>query len=78
MKEIELFPNPVNNYINLKIPGEIQKSIVDIFNIQGKAFTSFYLDKNQNRLDVSHLPRGIYLLRIQSDQNHIMKKFVKQ
>lgn len=78
MNEIELFPNPANDFIILKMPGEIQKSIVEILNIQGKVMKSFSLQQNQNRLDISSFPAGIYIMRTYSDKNQILKKFVKQ
>jgi streptogramin lyase len=78
MKEIELFPNPAHDFITLKLPHEFQGSTVEILNINGEAIKSFNIGNNQNQLDVSHLPAGIYLVRIQSNENQIVKKFVKQ
>lgn len=78
MNEFDLYPNPAKDFITLKMPGEIQNSTIDILNIQGIVMKSFSNNVNQNRLDVSHFPAGVYLVRIQSEGNHILKKFVKQ
>jgi len=78
MNDIELFPNPANDFIILKMPGEIHNSTVDILNIQGKIIKSLTVTKNQNKLNINQFPSGIYLVRIQSNENQILKKFVKQ
>lgn len=77
-QQFELFPNPAHDYITLKIPGELQNSTVDILNIQGTVIKSIYLPSDQNNVDVSHFPVGIYLVRIQLEENNITKKFIKQ
>ena len=76
--KFELFPNPAKDYITLKMPEELQNPTVDIFNIQGKVMKSFSVDKSQNQLDISYFFTGVYLVHIQSDKKHILKKFVKQ
>lgn len=76
--EIELFPNPANDHIILRIPCELQNPTVDIINSQGKFLTSFSCHGTQNRLDVSHFPAGVYFVRIQTDTNFVLHKFVKQ
>lgn len=71
------FPNPTSYFIILKMSGEIQNSIVEILNIQGKVMKSYSMQQNQNRLDISSFSSGIYIVRVYSEQNHIVKKFVK-
>lgn len=78
LNEISLFPNPANDILTLKIPEEFQNPTVDILTLQGKIIQSFHISKNQNRLDVSMLPEGIYLVRIRYAENQITKKVVKQ
>ena len=78
MNKIELFPNPAKDYITLKMRENIQSLTVDVLSIQGIVIKSFNVDKNENRLNVDNLPAGVYLLRVQLDGNHILKKFVKQ
>jgi hypothetical protein len=75
---IELFPNPAHDFITLRMPGKIQKSRVDILSVTGKVMKSFSWSNDQNRLDVSDFPAGVYLVRIQSGDKFVLKKFVKQ
>ncbi|MFC0878314.1 T9SS type A sorting domain-containing protein [Saccharicrinis sp. FJH2] len=74
----KLYPNPVNDFIVIKMPKEIQYSHLKILNIQGKIIKSFTVHNNQNQLDVSDLSNGIYFVRIQTDKGCLIKKIVKQ
>ncbi|WP_340111263.1 T9SS type A sorting domain-containing protein [Maribellus mangrovi] len=73
-----LYPNPAHDFITLKMPEKLQNSTADIINIDGQVIQSYNLNSNQYRLDLSQFPAGVYLLRIQSMENQIIKKFVKQ
>ncbi len=76
--EFELYPNPAHDYLNLKVPKELQSSKVDIMSASGQVLQSFNLNNNQKLLQISQLPAGVYLLRIQSKENQSLEKFVKQ
>lgn len=76
--QFAFYPNPAHDFITLKMPKELQSSTVEILNIQGKVIQSFSINNNQNQLNVSHFPAGIYLVRIQSKEKQILNKFVKQ
>lgn len=78
MKKIALFPNPARDYITIQIAGELQRSTVEIINLQGKVVKSFSLNNNQNQLDVRNLSSGVYLVRIQTGESYTNKKIVKQ
>ena len=78
MNDIVLYPNPAKDFITLKLPDGLQNLRVDILNILGKKIQTFNINNNRTQLDVSFLPSGMYLVNIQSDKNHITKKFVKQ
>jgi len=76
LSEINVFPNPVSDV--LKINGDIENSTVTIVNISGKVV--YKKENASNRLDipVSNFPNGMYLLKIESNNNSIVKKFIKK
>lgn len=70
--EVSLYPNPVNNVLNIETALELQS--VEIYNIQGQRVKI----SNQKQLNVSDLAKGIYLVKIQNNENSILtKKFIK-
>ena len=78
MKEVELFPNPTRDFTTLNIKEDIRYSTVDILNFQGQKIKSFSINNKQSQLDVSQLSPGVYLVRINSRQNYILKRLIKQ
>lgn len=56
---ISIFPNPANDYINIK--SEIDINLVEIYSLQGQKIISY---KKQNSIDVSNLSNGIYFLKV--------------
>ena len=79
---LELWPNPVNDAINLSLIGSrssrLQLSVIDLNGRVVKS-TSNAIAKGNNRysLAVSDLESGMYLLRISDDNNVISRRFVK-
>jgi ligand-binding sensor domain-containing protein len=78
MNDIVLYPNPADDFITLKMSDGLRNSMVDIFDIQGKKIRTYSINNNRQLLDVSSFPSGIYLVKIQSDKNSTVKKFIKQ
>ena len=69
--EVKLYPNPVNDVLNIETALEIQN--VEIYNIQGQKV----LSSNQKQINISDLASGMYMVRIQDiDNNSATKKIV--
>ena len=70
--EVALYPNPVNDVLNIDTKDEI--SSVEVFALQGQKV----LSSKENKINVSQLPAGIYLVRIEDVNNNIAtKKIIK-
>lgn len=76
--QFNLFPNPANDFITLKMPLEVLGSTVEIYNILGKSMKSFRTFETNIRLDVSSFANGLYFIRLQTNNGMAIKKFVKQ
>ena len=59
------FNNPVETHLNLTIPGqnEMEMAIVHLYNSEGKLVYGNTLN-SKSSLDVSHLVKGVYLMRV--------------
>ena len=66
--EVKLYPNPVNDLLNIETPLELQS--VEIYNIQCQKV----LSSNQKQINVSDLAAGMYMVRIQDTDNNIATK----
>lgn len=65
ISEITIYPNPVNNVLNIET--ELKLQSVEIYNTQGQKV----LSSNQKQINVSNLATGIYIVRIQDVDNKI-------
>lgn len=70
--EFKIYPNPTSDYLNIHSEEPILDVI--IFNVQGRQV----LKSNQNRLDVSHLTSGIYLIEVKTNSGKDTSKFIKR
>lgn len=78
----KLFPNPVNNQLTLKIGSPSGGSVeVRIQDVQGKTvYTqagSLLPGNNQLSMELSFLPRGLYVCRINDGRSIEVHKFLK-
>ncbi|TVQ44547.1 MAG: T9SS C-terminal target domain-containing protein [Saprospirales bacterium] len=78
-KEVNVFPNPVEEFLIIQskdLKGEVD---ITIFDSAGKMvkFNSIQLDR-QSYLDVSGLSSGIYFIQIQQDGEVFREQFVKK
>ena len=70
-----LYPNPVANALTLKLGDQWRGQPIVIFNMQGvKVWWGTYQSKE---IDLSHLPGGVYLLKITNGRDAIGVKFIK-
>jgi len=74
---ISLYPNPANSHLNIKIEDQSNTFTLDIYNIEGKCMIRKALVSGINSLDIRLLPKGIYLVQVESNNNRISKKFIK-
>ncbi len=73
MKVLRLFPNPVNEILNLY--SEYETFTIEIFDIIGK---KIFEAENLNSINVRHFEEGIYLLKISSGNYKQSKLFIKK
>lgn len=75
-QNINLFPNPVSKYLNISIKTESDVQIT-IINLEGERVLFKQGPFNSERIDVSHLLSGIYLIQFQIDNTTSTKMFIK-
>jgi len=71
-----LFPNPVKDLINLRTPSNEMGSIF-FFDLLGKKVIEENFSSNSIQIDLSELRNGIYLVKIETEDQIITKKIVK-
>ena len=77
---IMVYPNPADAYLNL---GNLSNALFTeaiIYDLEGKMILKFSLNsiKNEQRIDISTLPSGIYIIKISNETESIVQKFIKR
>jgi beta-glucanase (GH16 family) len=66
-KKIRIFPNPVNDQLEIQFANFSEKYQGTIYDLTGKRVHTFHKNAHENSIDVSFLKSGFYILNIQSD-----------
>ena len=75
-KEIELYPLPLNDVLNIRNGGKIINQ-VRIVNVRGETVIATTPNSGTAVITVSNLPQGIYIIQIMSDSKVHTKKVMK-
>ena len=69
------YPNPVTTTLNIKSESKLKK--VYIYNLLGQEFGEFSINnQKQLEIDVSSFQKGVYLLKIETGNGVVSRKFV--
>lgn len=63
-----VYPLPAHNFINIDTKGMDDKECYTLFSISGQTVLSGILSGEGERINISHLPSGIYFFKIGKDQ----------
>jgi cyanophycinase-like exopeptidase len=75
--KIELYPNPTNNFLNLRSVIPISK--IEISDLSGKKINTYETKQREIQVDLTALSKGIYFLKIiMEDDIKTIRKIVKE
>jgi hypothetical protein len=77
--QINIYPNPATDKFTIEL-SSIKNATLDLYNTQGQIVLSqksmTQLADNQYEANVTHLPKGVYFLKINLDENVGVRKIV--
>lgn len=81
VNELSIFPNPVNDILNILLPNDKSKSlVVTIIDISGRTIEKVSLNTETSKsfaIDISRLKKGVYFLETLVDNKRQIRKFLK-
>ena len=83
IKELELFPNPANGFIEILYDLDDSQNLNwDLFDAKGKQIEvisskNYKSGRNSINLDIKDLKRGMYFIKIQSHKKFLSRAFIK-
>ena len=77
--QLEVFPNPVQNILNVDLKGNDGVAVIQLFDINGTQVMSKRTASVRSQMNLAKLPAGIYLMKVVKDGVVVSKtKVVKQ
>lgn len=73
-----IYPNPAKDFLFIKTPVQGETTLISIFSIEGKMVMRDFLQNDKNRIDISSLKKGIYVVKIESANSTSNFKLIKQ
>jgi hypothetical protein len=91
LSNITVYPNPTSGVVYIEVAGQVRNDIrsVEVFDVMGRMQNGEWRTGNGGKLslqfgegwgevNISHLPSGIYFLKIETEQGTVMKKVMKE
>ncbi len=75
LSEIKIYPNPATDFVNIKTPNSMQIKSVMLIDMHGKVVLK--LQHHIEKLQISNLQQGVYLLQISTETGSISKRIIK-
>lgn len=71
-----IYPNPNKGHFTVKANSSNQFNTIEIYNLLGKRVISSSFGDNSIEIDISNQPKGVYLLKIVSNNDIIIQKII--
>ncbi|WP_314059925.1 T9SS type A sorting domain-containing protein [Empedobacter brevis] len=78
IQNIEVFPIPTNDYLNVIINQKFQLAKIKIFDMAGRNMLNIEKKDRHSVLNISNFPSGIYLLNIEYENESYSTKIIKK
>lgn len=74
MNKISVTPNPAQDFVNINFPQSVSDFTTELYDISGKLILK---SSNIEKLNISELHSGIYILKISTDNGTVSKRIIK-
>ena len=74
----EMYPNPVSDVLNIQLPSGTDKAEVGVYDYTGRLVSTKTISSNDSTLDVQNISKGIYIIRVATNSNIGVQRFIKK
>lgn len=71
---VQVYPNPANDIVNISSNSNMVS--VSVYNLTGQLMEDFKLNESSFQINTSSFPTGVYSIKIEADNNTIIKRLV--
>ena len=75
---VNLYPNPAKEYVDIRVDGDLNVTMMEVYDVYGKLVNTVNVIDNPTRINVSNLANGMYFVRVTTEAGAVTKTFVKK
>lgn len=75
--QVKLYPVPAQDQLTIETQLDMGNGKAEIYNAIGKKVGEYNLSGSKNRISVGHLPKGQYLVRVDTGKGIVTKQIIK-
>ena len=75
---VNLYPNPAKEYVDIRVDGDLNVTMMEVYDVYGKLINTVNVIDNPTRINVSSLANGMYFVRVTTEKGMVTKTFVKR
>ena len=75
---VTLYPNPAKEYVDIRVNGDLNVTMMEVYDVYGKLINTMNVVENPTRINVSGLANGMYFVRVTTEAGMVTKTFVKR
>jgi hypothetical protein len=76
VNEISIFPNPATDKVNFKLPQNLSSASFSIIDAVGRQVVNGNIDAHHNKVNVSSLKNGVYLIRFSNGSEAVTRQLI--
>lgn len=76
--KFDLYPNPGTENLTIQLPSGSEKATVQFYDYVGRLALSKAISSEDNTIDVNNLSKGVYILKVLTDDKIGSEKFIKK
>jgi PKD repeat protein len=76
--QFKVNPNPVSDRLQIEVGDDIHPEFVEVFDLLGKRVLFNEIDQRSTNIDMSQLQKGLYIVRMQTEEGIGSKRVLKQ
>ncbi|MDO6761803.1 leucine-rich repeat protein [Tamlana sp. 2_MG-2023] len=77
LNNTSIYPNPTHDYVSINLP-KVETSKITIYDLNGRLLLNRIQTDKTIEVDLSRYETGVYIVKIQVNQNEITKRILKQ
>ncbi len=75
--ELAIYPNPVSDILNINFPENSQNNLIQVYDISGKLVIEQKESSSNALVNFDGLQKGLYIIKIKTDSESIIRKVMK-